>query len=388
MADLNFTAICANNAPDQQENFADGLADSLTKVVRVEKPHVLTYLKLRSNNSVRELTDLLKHYSDSQKKTVLPGERVKPQLPRTGGLTSAAMREPMRDPGGSRPPSRGPPSRPASSMEKQRPSSSLGQNNLPVELPGTPLPPEIAEEAPLAAPAAVSGSRPQSRMAQTGAEERGDAENAVAEEKEAARLAKMNAFPVSAYKAAFTGCWLGGEAERRKKKEAADGKAAFAKVWRPECVEGLERWKAAGAGEKRVKALAEKCRGLYSVWNRMAGPKTHYRSMYTKKSLGKHAKITKDRNRSEVPIGSIYSIDPWELEASEQRVTELMEKLRETKEGQVKMQTHMFRPKEEKQLVTYSAAASSIRESSEVKACFSICARATGRSEYRTKFQY
>ena len=54
------------------EEFTSNLADSLTKVVRVEKPHVLTYLKLRSDNSVRELTDLLKHYSDSQKKSLMP----------------------------------------------------------------------------------------------------------------------------------------------------------------------------------------------------------------------------------------------------------------------------------------------------------------------------
>lgn len=202
-------------------------------------------------------------------------------------------------------------------------------------------------------------------------------------------MAQLQGPPVSSYKASYTGCWLGGEVERRKRKEAMEGTAAFAKVWREDCVSGLERWKAAGAGEKRVKALAEKCRGLYSVWNRLAGPKTHYRGQFQhRKGVTKQARITKDRNRSEVPIGSIYSIDPWELEASEQRVTELMGKLRNTKETQEMMKTHMFRPKEEKQLVTYSSAASSIRESTEVKACFSICARATGRSEYRTKYQY
>merc|ERR1712216_771520 len=129
----------------------------------------------------------------------------------------------------------------------------------------------------------------------------------------------------------------------------------------------LDSW-AQSASEKKVKSLAERCRGLNSVWNRYAGPRTEYKSRFTRLTMAVGKRINKDRNRSEVPIGSIYSIDPWELEASEIRKKDLIAGLADVAEEQEKMKQFENRPKKRLQLATY--APKNLTGSNEVKACF------------------
>lgn len=209
-----------------------------------------------------------------------------------------------------------------------------------------------------------------------------------ADEKKPSMISRYLAPMRTSYAQAFTGCWFGRKTAELNGGNKAIGGEAFKKVWRDEHVADLERWKAS-TSPKKIKALAERCRGLQSIWTRAMGPRTEYRSRFTKMKTTAAVRATKDRNRSEVPIGSIYSIDPWELEASEIRTKQLIAGLATVAEKQDKMRDHKNQSKDHMQLVAYIPDATKrVQGSSELKACFHITTRATGRSEYRSRFQF
>lgn len=169
----------------------------------------------------------------------------------------------------------------------------------------------------------------------------------------------------------------------------AAGSGAFDKIWRNSEKSQLDRWKE-NTTEDKVRQLADACRGIYSLEEHEAGPRSEYRKRFGRAAHYCTPRVTRDRNRSEVPIGSIYSTDPWELEASAERDKEARDALKGAVENQNLMMNYKKHPKKTMQLAFVDKyKANKYKEATEVTGCFvnqtSAGAR-TGRSEYRTKY--
>jgi hypothetical protein len=167
------------------------------------------------------------------------------------------------------------------------------------------------------------------------------------------------------------------------------GSGAFDKVWRNGEKPQLERWKEATTDDK-IKQLADACRGIYSLEDQEAGPRSEYRKRYGRAANYCTPRVYRDRNRSEVPIGSIYSTDPWELEASAAREKDASDALRRVADSQDIMMNHKKHPKKPMQLTYIDRyKMNKYKESAEVTGCLMPQSRAivgTGRSEYRAKY--
>lgn len=168
-------------------------------------------------------------------------------------------------------------------------------------------------------------------------------------------------------------------------KKNAMGQGAFKKVWKPDQEDALNKWKQ-NASEQEVQRLADCCRGVFAVEEREQ-KSTEYKSRF-KPADCPVQRIERDRNRSEVPIGSIYTTDPWELVASAKRTTETRERLREICDKQDSMLKHKVLPSQKMELCYIDRQKmSKLRGSADVSACFSgVAGKATGGSEYRSHF--
>lgn len=184
---------------------------------------------------------------------------------------------------------------------------------------------------------------------------------------------------------AFFGRGGGGEAGRRKEKPVASG--VFDEIWRPDRAEDLSSWRGtAESGD--VESLANSMRGLKYVAERETGaPKTEQRSKYVRHREAKAHTVKKDRNLSQVPIGSIYSTDPWEIEAYHKRHTAQQESLRRIAKTQDEMRTAGREKKTEMQLICVNGEfVKRSKEEAEVATLFRQYPRKTQKTEYRHKY--
>lgn len=170
------------------------------------------------------------------------------------------------------------------------------------------------------------------------------------------------------------------------------GSGAFDKIWRSGEKPQLERWKETTSDDK-IKQLADTCRGIYSLEEQEGGNVSEYRRRFGRAEQYCTPRVTRDRNRSEVPIGSIYSTDPWELEASAVREKAAADALKRVQVVQDVMMNYKKHPKKQMQLTfgtstkQYKMKKYSLGE--EIEGCLKPQTRAmtgTGRSEYRSRY--
>lgn len=168
----------------------------------------------------------------------------------------------------------------------------------------------------------------------------------------------------------------------------AVGSGAFDKVWRNGEKPQLDQWKETTTDDK-IRQLADTCRGIYSLEEQEKGSASEYRKKYGWRSAFT-PRVTRDRNRSEVPIGSIYSTDPWELEASAVREKEAKDALLRVHASQNVMKKYKSHPKQTMQLTFIDKTKMNrYKESAEVTGCLCPRSRAdlgTIRSEYRGQY--
>lgn len=173
-----------------------------------------------------------------------------------------------------------------------------------------------------------------------------------------------------------------------KAKKVTKDQGAFEKVWKPDQQDALNKWKQK-ASEQEVQLLANCCRGVFAVKEKEKDQKSSEYKARFNDSTGdcKVQRVERDRNRSEVPIGSIYTTDPWELVASAKRTVETRERMKEVLTKQDRMMKHSTLPKEPLDLCYIDRQKmKKYRGSSDVGACFSGISKVTGGSEYRTNF--
>jgi hypothetical protein len=160
---------------------------------------------------------------------------------------------------------------------------------------------------------------------------------------------------------------------------------AFKKIWKPDRVDIVKKW-SQDAPEHDVQRLANACRGVFAVEANNTRS-SEYKSRFVPGSCDKPMRIERDRNRSQVPIGSIYTTDPWELEASAVRTKETRERLTEICNKQDELLKHKILPKAKTELVYIDKQKMSrLRGSSDVRACFGGVSKFTPGSEYRCNF--
>jgi hypothetical protein len=129
----------------------------------------------------------------------------------------------------------------------------------------------------------------------------------------------------------------------------------FQRVLKPEYLEVLDKWQDDEADEEYMKKFADGCRAVQSMQTYAT---KHRLTEYTGKYRGEvdpHLSLFKQRevnikdregminldlrhrNYSRIPVGSIYEMDSWEMEASKEREREIERKMRD----QVRQQEQM-----------------------------------------------
>merc|ERR1719281_956818 len=108
----------------------------------------------------------------------------------------------------------------------------------------------------------------------------------------------------------------------------------FRNVIRPELLEHIHAWQAQEPDVNQIQKVADGCRAINSLIRRQElKNKTEYTREFTKKHGAVQARRTvqiedqegfiktdlRHRNYSRVPVGSIYEMDSWEIEASKER---------------------------------------------------------------------
>lgn len=179
------------------------------------------------------------------------------------------------------------------------------------------------------------------------------------------------------------------ESQSARTRRKAVGSGAFDKVWRNGEKPQLDLWKESTTDDN-IRQLADTCRGIYSLEEQEDGPRSEYRKRFGRSSHSFTPRIVRDRNRSEVPIGSIYSTDPWELEASAVREKEAKDALLGAAKTQDMMMKYKLYPKKSMALTWIDRSKmGKYREGSEVNGCLQIQSRAQMgviRSEYRARY--
>lgn len=175
----------------------------------------------------------------------------------------------------------------------------------------------------------------------------------------------------------------------------------FQKMMKEEYMPTLEKWKDSEADTEFLQRLADQCRALQSMSHSDENrSKTEYRLKYTgeKGTVFKRREIAiqdkeglikmdlRHRNYSRVPVGSIYEMDSWEIEASKEREREMRRKM----VAQVLKQKELCEQAARCEYTPYNLCIYKPRpEITEVQRLFRIQNMASGRkwaSEYRQAF--
>lgn len=172
-----------------------------------------------------------------------------------------------------------------------------------------------------------------------------------------------------------------------KARKHGKDQGAFEKVWKPDKRDALQKWQQK-ASEQEVQLLANCCRGVFAVQEKERFEKSsEYKYKFQQGVIPTYERVERDRNRSEVPIGSIYTTDPWELVASAKRTKETRQRMTEVLSKQDQMMKHRTLPKEKMDLCYIDKTKmKKYRGSSDIQDCFFGGSKMTGPSEYRTNF--
>lgn len=119
----------------------------------------------------------------------------------------------------------------------------------------------------------------------------------------------------------------------------------FDEIWRPNCAGDLADWQGSAA-DADVECLANSLRGLKYVSEKVGRKnRTEHRDKYVQhKVSSRTGRGSNERNLSQVPIGSIYSTDPWEIEAAKQRESAEREKLEQFRAEQEAQKASGIKP--------------------------------------------
>jgi hypothetical protein len=176
-------------------------------------------------------------------------------------------------------------------------------------------------------------------------------------------------------------------------------------VIKPEYQEHIQAWQEQEPDENLVAKVQDSARAITSLKSTAEEScKTEYKSAY-KPTHGKQiAKRTvqlqdkegfiktdlRHRNYSRVPVGSIYEMDSWEIEASNKRDREEALRMAEFEKEAIKLGERAAKGLyEQANLVMYVPASQRPTGPSEMQRLFKIQSMGTGRkwmSEYRTAF--
>lgn len=172
-----------------------------------------------------------------------------------------------------------------------------------------------------------------------------------------------------------------------KARKHGKDQGAFEKVWKPDKRDALQKWQQKASAQE-VQLLANCCRGVFAVQEKERFEKSsEYKYKFQQGVIPTYERVERDRNRSEVPIGSIYTTDPWELVASAKRTKETRQRMTEVLTKQDQMTKHRSLPKQQMDLCYIDKTKmKKYRGSSDIQDCFSGGSKMTGPSEYRTSF--
>lgn len=166
--------------------------------------------------------------------------------------------------------------------------------------------------------------------------------------------------------------------------------AVFDELWKPELSDALADWRGEAAPGD-VEHLAQSLRGLRYIASNVTGigkKHTEHRAKYIRHRKASTERRSTDgaRNLSQVPLGSIYSTDPWEIQAHQKRLNDIKVGIARQAQQQELTKTAYRLPKKEMTLIAVKPETVKRTRVTEVSQCLQSYMRSGQKSEYRAQY--